>query len=283
MAYLFTFIQCYGTETCYGTDLPGSTLFTSMATVFNCPSPDSIQLYSVLWDHPCLYMVEAPLNDLSVIPHEHLETAYAAVTRAGLQAFYPDLFGPARSRYNQLHRHLAVTTFQATASWFGFTELEVSITVALDTHLLCEIYDNFVFGTIARNSRWADTHPGGLQASAELVAKKKRRERLCMRRYEQAKLEKFRKPILRALKQPACHSDDELITVHVPNPTDPTKYKTQACEKPYRNDIMTQLCRYLDTAAAAKLARTPNAGRKSPVKPTFSLMLEVLTRVGRRL
>ncbi|KAJ7885250.1 hypothetical protein B0H13DRAFT_1628380 [Mycena leptocephala] len=95
------------------------------------------------------------------MPAEHIAFVFGAVTRAGLKTFHPDLFGPAHSTYNQLHRHLAVSTFQSVAGWYGFTSLNVSLTVAQDYHLLSEMYDNFVNGTLKTNTHSDDERPEG--------------------------------------------------------------------------------------------------------------------------
>ncbi|KAJ7894985.1 hypothetical protein B0H14DRAFT_3640847, partial [Mycena olivaceomarginata] len=143
------------------------------------------------------------------MPAEHIAFFFAAVTRAGLKAFHPDVFGPTHSTYNQLHRHLAVSTFQAIAGWYGYTALKVSLTVAQDYHLLCDMYDNFMFGT------------------------------LCDRRYKEAKSKGYRKPILRLMKVKAVHSDDERI----PGGDARKKKGLNICTKDGRNPIVTAFTR----------------------------------------
>ncbi|KAJ6523815.1 hypothetical protein B0H19DRAFT_1344934 [Mycena capillaripes] len=96
------------------------------------------------------------------MPAEHIAFFYSAVTRAGLKAFHPDVFGPTHSTYNLLHRHLAVSTFRTIAGWYGYTALNVSLTVTEDYHLLSEMYDNFMFGTIKTNSHKENNSPGSL-------------------------------------------------------------------------------------------------------------------------
>ncbi|KAJ6578419.1 hypothetical protein B0H19DRAFT_1020685 [Mycena capillaripes] len=110
------------------------------------------------------------------MPAEHIAFFYSAVIRSGLKAFHPDVFGPTHSTYNQLHRHLAVSTFRSIAGWYGYTALNVSLTVADDYHLLSEMYDNFMFGTIKTNIKAAHSDderpPGG-------DAKKKKGLNIC--------------------------------------------------------------------------------------------------------
>ncbi|KAJ7055894.1 hypothetical protein C8F01DRAFT_1158086 [Mycena amicta] len=201
-------------------------------------------------------------NDIATIPAKHLASSFAAVARTGLKAFLPDVFGPKGSSYNELHRHLAVSTFTAIATWFGFTELTVSLGWAQDVVLLEGIYDNFVYGTLRSSSRLADRKgQKKLVETAELTARRRRRERLCDRRYTQAKLEGWRKPILRMVKNDGLHSDDEPIKAEARKVTDPVQYVYHACEKPYRNAKLTGLFRSLDERIQDKLARTPKPGK----------------------
>jgi hypothetical protein len=118
-------------------------------------------------------------KDISLMPAEHIAFFFAAVTRAGLKAFHPDVFGPTHSTYNQLHRHLAVSTFQAIAGWYGYTALKVSLTVAQDYHLLCDMYDNFMFGTVANNSHKESNTPGSLSKALVRSNADKRRAQVC--------------------------------------------------------------------------------------------------------
>ncbi|KAJ7029892.1 hypothetical protein C8F04DRAFT_962372 [Mycena alexandri] len=100
-------------------------------------------------------------KDIALIPAEHIAFFFSAVTRAGLKAFHPDVFGPTHSTYNQLHRHLAVSTFRSIAGWYGYTALNVSLTVANDYHLLSEMYDNYMFGTVKAAHSDDERPPGG--------------------------------------------------------------------------------------------------------------------------
>ncbi|KAJ7910540.1 hypothetical protein B0H13DRAFT_2329236 [Mycena leptocephala] len=148
-------------------------------------------------------------KDISLMPAEHIAFFYSAVIRSGLKAFHPDVFGPTHSTYNQLHRHLAVSTFRSIAGWYGYTALNVSLTIADDYHLLSEMYDNFMFGTIKTNSHKENNSPGSLSKALDTSKVDKRRIQLCVRRYKEAKARGYRKPILRLLKVKAAHSDDE--------------------------------------------------------------------------
>ncbi|KAJ6626405.1 hypothetical protein B0H10DRAFT_2429953 [Mycena sp. CBHHK59/15] len=142
-------------------------------------------------------------KDISLMPAEHIAFFFATVTRAGLKAFHPDVFGPTHSTYNKLHRHLAVSTFQAITGWYGYTALKVSLTVAQDYHLLCDMYDNFM----ANNSHKESNTPGSLSRHSSILML----TNVALRRYQEAKSKGYRKPILRLVKVKAVHSDDERI------------------------------------------------------------------------
>jgi hypothetical protein len=124
-------------------------------------------------DKPSLYGQIA--KDIAMIPAEHIAFVFGAITRAGLKTFHPDVFGPTHSTYNQLHRHLAISTFHSLVSWYGYTALAASTVVASDYHLLADLYDNYVFGTIKTNSRKEFNTPGSLgKAQGKSIAEKRR-------------------------------------------------------------------------------------------------------------
>ncbi|KAJ7648871.1 hypothetical protein B0H17DRAFT_858701, partial [Mycena rosella] len=84
------------------------------------------------------------------------------------------------STYNQLHRHLAVSAFQSIAAWYGFTALNVSLTISQDYHLFSEMYDNFVHGTLKTNSRKENNSTGSLSKAITQSSADKRRARVCL-------------------------------------------------------------------------------------------------------
>ncbi|KAJ7642228.1 hypothetical protein FB45DRAFT_1126640 [Roridomyces roridus] len=126
-------------------------------------------------------------RDIAEIPAEHISFFYRAVSKAGLKTFHPDVFGPLQSTYNVLHRHIAVSTFGNIAQWHGFSALEVSVDVATDYHLISEMYDNFVYGTIKANSHKEYNTPGSLALAHKVGSAAKRRGRRSDKRYKKAK------------------------------------------------------------------------------------------------
>ncbi|KAF7311212.1 hypothetical protein MKEN_01022700 [Mycena kentingensis (nom. inval.)] len=219
---------------------------------------------------------------LSAIPKAHFEFMFEAVARVGLKRFYPDVFGAARSPYNQRLRHIAVSTFQSIVSWFGYNEEGASIEYSEDTGMLNDFYDNFVFGTIAENSRRVEKSPNSLENKALMDATISRRGRLAERRYAHAKAIGCRKAVLRALKNPACHSDDEEI---VPDEAaalgsaraalDPdADCRFQAHETPWCNPGFTLVKRQLDRGILEKWERSPpkQRGRKPEGRKTSVLL-----------
>jgi hypothetical protein len=117
-------------------------------------------------------------KDIAMIPAEHIALVFAAVTRAGLKMFHPDVFGPTHSTYNQLHRHLAVSTFQSIVVWYGYTARNASIHISQDFHLLCEMYNNFMFGTIKTNSHKEFNAPESLSKALDQSGTEKRHARV---------------------------------------------------------------------------------------------------------
>ncbi|KAJ6561362.1 hypothetical protein B0H10DRAFT_2445651 [Mycena sp. CBHHK59/15] len=154
-------------------------------------------------DKPGVY--DQIAKDIAMIPAEHIAFAFGAVTRAGSKCFI---------QTSLLHRHLAVSTFSFLVSWYGYTALGASNTIAGDYHLLAEMYDNFVFGTIKTNSRKEFNSPGSLGKALGKSNAEKRRVGC----YKEVKLMRYRKLILRLVKTEATHSDDERPTGEGRNP-----------------------------------------------------------------
>jgi hypothetical protein len=118
-------------------------------------------------------------NDIARIPENHLATVFTMILKAGLKGFCPDVEGPVQSKYNELHRHLAVSAFQFLSSSFALIGLNVNNEVAQDHDLLCDMYDNFVYGTLAQNTRMERRRPGSLSKSLVTSVAYKGRTRVC--------------------------------------------------------------------------------------------------------
>ncbi|KAJ7894963.1 hypothetical protein B0H14DRAFT_2558989 [Mycena olivaceomarginata] len=101
-------------------------------------------------------------NDIACIPEVYLASVFTMIMKASLQSFCPDLEGPVQSNYNQLHRHLAVSGFQFFATSFALGALDVNIKVADDTMLLFDMYDNYVYGTLAQKTKMERHRPGSV-------------------------------------------------------------------------------------------------------------------------
>ncbi|KAJ6559342.1 hypothetical protein B0H10DRAFT_2240471 [Mycena sp. CBHHK59/15] len=101
-------------------------------------------------------------KDIALMPAEHIAFFYSAVTRAGLKAFHPDVFGPTHSTYNLLHRHLAVSTFRTIAGWYHRWQKPLQFTcncivpAVANHHALSTFFDkmmpSYIFGTPRRSS-----------------------------------------------------------------------------------------------------------------------------------
>lgn len=118
--------------------------------------------------------------DIARIPASHLATAFTMVSKAGLKGYIPDVEGPVQSRYNELHRHLAVSAFQFLSSSFALYALNVDNHIAQDGDLLADMFDNFVFGTLAQKTKMERRNPGSLGQSLENSVAFKARTRVCL-------------------------------------------------------------------------------------------------------
>jgi hypothetical protein len=125
-------------------------------------------------------LITGPIaNDIARIPENHLATVFTMILKAGLEGFCPDLEGPVQSKYNQLHRHLAVSGFQFLSSSFALAALEVNAKIAEDSELLGDMYDNYTYGTLAQKTRMERRRPGSLGDSIKHSNEFKARGRVC--------------------------------------------------------------------------------------------------------
>nr|GAT42315.1 predicted protein [Mycena chlorophos] len=76
----------------------------------------------------------------AVFPPPHIHYIFQVVVKLGLLRFQPDLRGDLTSYYNQVHRLLAVLTFQQ-AALHGAVSNPLD---AADTTYLYRYYDNFI-------------------------------------------------------------------------------------------------------------------------------------------
>ncbi|KAJ7073699.1 hypothetical protein C8F01DRAFT_1075431 [Mycena amicta] len=144
------------------------------------------------------------------IPEQHFSLAFDAIQRAGLKAFCPDIVGPVQSTYNQIHRHLAITTLQTAVKIFGLHGLEVDIRLVNKYGLLADVYENYVYGRLAQiTTRTERNKPQSLLASTKTQAAVRRRRVRCGQVYNMAKRLGYRNAVLRGLRSPEMHSDDK--------------------------------------------------------------------------
>ncbi|KAJ7894331.1 hypothetical protein B0H14DRAFT_3854419 [Mycena olivaceomarginata] len=196
-------------------------------------------------------------NDIARISAQHLSSAFTMVLKAGLKGFCPDVNGPAQSTYNQLHRHLAASAFQFLSSTFGLAALNVNNFYGNNYELLCDMYDNFVFGTLAtlaQNTKMERCCPGSLSESQKNSTAYKARARLSRSRFDTAHRLKMRKPVQRMAYVQETHSDDEhdngVPWVH---------------DKPGRNPTVTRFfLEKLDVEAEEYRKRNAKGGQKKP-------------------
>lgn len=104
----------------------------------------------------------------STIAHEahrlgaqHLLTIFNAIANAGLHVFAPDVFGNAESMYNLVHEHLAIHTFRAVATAFGYlTVTPITMSLLDDYNLLRSFYRSYTYGYMRDQARKEDQTPG---------------------------------------------------------------------------------------------------------------------------
>jgi hypothetical protein len=218
-------------------------------------------------------LITGPIaNDIARIPENHLATVFTMILKAGLKGFCPDLEGPVQSKYNQLHRHLAVSGFQFLSSSFALAALEVNAKIAEDSELLGDMYDNYTYGTLAQKTRMERRRPGSLGDSIKHSNEFKARGRVCFLfffpsffwaytlfqlarvRFDTAVRLGLRKPVQRMVFVQEVHSDDE----HTSGGTQRT-----VREKPGRNPIAAQFFQEeLDPAAEQYRQRNAKPGQR---------------------
>nr|GAT45207.1 predicted protein [Mycena chlorophos] len=161
------------------------------------------------------------------ISKAYMAGVFMAFHRAGISTFHPDVFGPRESIYNQLHRHLAVSTFQFVTS--GLALRGVDFSVVDKYHLMGNMFDNFVFGTLAKNSQQELRKPGSVTTAVKATRAYKHR---AIRRSETAKELGYSLRLRKSVKDPALHSDDE---------RDPITKQIHVRDKPGRAEHWTNL------------------------------------------
>ncbi|KAJ6503590.1 hypothetical protein C8R45DRAFT_1091367 [Mycena sanguinolenta] len=193
-------------------------------------------------------------NDIARIPETHLASVFTMILKAGLRGFCPDLEGPVQSKYNQLHRHLAVSGFQFLSASLALGALEVNAKIADDTELLGDMYDNYVYGTLAQKTKMECRRPGSLSQSITHGVEFKARARLGEVRFKTAVSLQLRKPVLRMVCIAEAHSDDE----H-------SSSESRVREKPGRNPIVAQFFREeLDPEAEGYRKCNMKKGQREP-------------------
>ncbi|KAF7318035.1 hypothetical protein HMN09_00310900 [Mycena chlorophos] len=175
-------------------------------------------------------------TSLQRISPAHWGSVFAAIGRSGLSRFHPDVFGPVDSVYNQVHRHLAITTFDSITS--GLTVPGVNTSFSSNLTLLADMYDNFVYVTLAESAHLEAHNPGSVAQHIKDGYAYKNRGELSDRRTATAKELGYPVRVRNVLKQAAAHSDDE---------RDPLTGDRRVHEKPGRAAHWTELMRKLDT------------------------------------
>ncbi|KAJ7744759.1 hypothetical protein DFH07DRAFT_698316, partial [Mycena maculata] len=173
---------------------------------------------------------------------------FTMVQKAGLRGFCPDTEGPAHSTYNQLHRHLAVSAFQFLSSSFALIALNVNNYYASDHNLCTDMYDNFVYGTLAQNTKKEIRRPGSLSHALRNSVANKARTRVCCSFFHCAQTNpNFRKP-------DTHHHNDPLLPPSEIGLVLPLNVPIDFFTPEFYNSLtMKERARYIDTGIAFPL------------------------------
>ncbi|KAJ6553997.1 hypothetical protein DFH09DRAFT_1318655 [Mycena vulgaris] len=87
--------------------------------------------------------------------------------------------------------------------------LNVDNHIVQDHNLLCDMYDNYLYGTLAQKTRMERLWPGSLSKLLENTLAFKGRTRVCAARFKTTTRLKLRKPVLRMAYVKEVHSNDE--------------------------------------------------------------------------
>ncbi|KAJ7729881.1 hypothetical protein B0H14DRAFT_3169164 [Mycena olivaceomarginata] len=205
-------------------------------------------------------------NDIARISRVYLASVFTMIMKAGLQSFCPDLEGPVQSNYNQLHCHLAVSGFQFLTTSFALGALDVNVKVADDTMLLFDMYDNYVYGTLAQKTKMERRRPSSVSKAIMHGVEYKARTRLGKVRFDTTIQLGLRKPVQRMAYIQEVHSDDEDGHVR---------------EKPGCNPIVTKFfLEEVDPAAEAYRKRNMTSGQREPKPRTRSNPLRPASAFG---
>ncbi|KAJ7897000.1 hypothetical protein B0H13DRAFT_2337991 [Mycena leptocephala] len=198
------------------------------------------------------------------------------VLAKGEDADKPGLYGQIAKDIAMIPaEHIAFTSLAPpiphTTSCTDISRFPPSILSSLD------LYDNYVFGTIKTNSRKEFNTPGSLGKAQGKSNPEKRRMRLCERRYKEAKLMRYRKPILRMMKAEAVHSDDE----HLAGGDARKNRGLLVHTKESCNPIVTAFVYEQDRKIAKRQERSPTKKREPETRtlanpPTSSALSRIL-------
>ncbi|KAF8177753.1 hypothetical protein K438DRAFT_1978358 [Mycena galopus ATCC 62051] len=169
-----------------------------------------------------------------------------------------------------LYCHLAVSGFQFLSASFALSALDVNPTVAENTDLLCDMYDNYTYGTLAQKTKMERRCPGSLSQSLKHGVEYKARARLAKLRFQTAVTLRLRKPVQRMVFIEEAHSDD-----------DHSGEQHHVRTKPGRNPVVGEFfCQELDTAAEAYRKRNAKPGQKEPKTRTRADPLLPASEIG---
>ncbi|KAJ7627222.1 hypothetical protein FB45DRAFT_1029581 [Roridomyces roridus] len=176
--------------------------------------------------------------DLREVGEEHLQMTFNTIARAGLRQWAPDVLGTPDSIYNTLHMRLAISTFKAVATGFGYTHMRPNLANLNDFPLLVQLYENFVYCHMAKIARKEAKSPGRVALDIAKNNTYRRRIELGDGRVEQLQADGFSPEVLALAEEVEGHSDDE---------PDPQTGHYAVHEKPGRARMVGGLFRLMDS------------------------------------
>ncbi|KAJ7091611.1 hypothetical protein C8R44DRAFT_750514 [Mycena epipterygia] len=192
-------------------------------------------------------------SDAAAVGVDHLSAMFNAVANAGLHTFTPDVFGNPESMYNLIHEHVAIHSFRAVASNFGYSAIyRVNLNMVLDDHLVHRFYRSFVYGHMKLQAGREERRPGQLGVNTIYNNIYRRREETKMIRAVQVQEECFMNPsVTRLVAENECHSDDE-------ETADATRYIVH--EKPGRDGTVNAFLQVLTTRRETTMRQKTRKG-----------------------
>lgn len=192
-------------------------------------------------------------------------TVHAALSKAGLAVWGPDLTQSHDSLFNAANRYIAISTFREVSSGPCYRYLQVNPKYVDDIGLLTSAYNHYVHYLSAAKFKREVRTPGRLAEAESVKTISQRRRRLAEACRLFASQNNFPRRYKLILEQPYAHSDDELdpeLKVHV--------IKTLEYRSANANKFFRRLDAMMDRVAITSGKTTQRQPRLLPMVPVPS-------------